>query len=340
MIRKTMITAALAIGVAIHAAPAFAATTLLFNVFVPRSNHFHEVAAQWAEDVNKATNGEVRIQFTAGNMAPPPQQLEAVNSGVFDIAFIANIFLKNKAPLLQATMLPWLVKDSESASVALWNTYKKHIEPKAPFPDAHLLSLFHWEGGQLASISDTEINNVETLKSRKMWALPGPPADLLKELGMSPIATPAVQVGEMVSRGIVSGYVGIPPDIATDFKAAPYTKSITWFPRAITSTSFSMFINQSKWDSLSDKNKEAIMSVSGERLAALAGAASSKEMHAALDAMKQNGVKIVPADSSFYEVLQNAAQPQFDALKKEGEKAGVDTTAMLEDFVNQAGQQG
>lgn len=326
----------LALGFAMHLTPAQAQTTLLFNVFVPRSNHFHEVAAQWAKDVEEATNGEVKIKFTAGNMAPPPQQLEAVHSGVFDIAFIANIFLKNKAPLLQATMLPWLVDDPKKASVALWRTYKKHIEPIAPFPDAHLLSLFHWEGGQLASITNTNINSLDELKARKMWALPGPPADLLKELGMSPVATPAVQVGEMVSRNIVAGYVGVPPEIARDFKAAPYTKTITWFPRSITSTSFSMFMNQDKWNSLSEENQTAIMSVSGERLAALAGTASSAEMQDALAEMKKNGVEIVDADPGFFEALQAAAQPQYEALHKEGERVGVDTVAMLDEFVSEA----
>lgn len=330
------IAVALALWFTAGMTPLKAETTLLFNVFVPRSNNFHEVTAQWAEEVKAATNGEVTIQFTAGNMAPPPEQLEAVKSGVFDIAFIANIFLKNKAPLLQATMLPWLVDKSENASIALWRVYKKHIEPKAPFPDAHLLTLFHWEGGQLASITDTKINDIKELKSRKMWALPGPPADLLKTLGMSPVATPAVQVGEMVSRKIVSGYMGIAPEIARDFKAGPYTKTITWFPRSVTSTSFSVFMNQEKWNTLSDKNKEAIMSVSGEHFAAMAGAASNKEMQAALDEMKKNGVEIVPANPDFYKKMQAAAQPQFDAMRKEGERLGVNVDAMLEDFIKES----
>ncbi|WP_158213999.1 TRAP transporter substrate-binding protein DctP [Pusillimonas sp. T2] len=333
-IKKIAIAATLAL--AANMAPVHAETTLLFNVFVPRSNNFHKVAEQWANDVKTATNGEVIINFTAGNMAPPPEQLEAVKSGVFDIAFIANIFLKNKAPLLQATMLPWLVNKSENASVALWNIYKQHIEPKAPFPDAHLLTLFHWEGGHVASITDTAINSIDELKSRKMWALPGPPADTLKTLGMSPVATPAIQVGEMVSRKIVSGYTGIAPEIARDFKAGSYTKSITRFPRSITSTSFSVFINKDKWNALSQKNKDAISSVSGEHFAAMAGAASNREMQAALDEMTKHGVKVVQADPKFYEALQAAATPQFDAMREEGKRLGVDIDAMLADFIQKS----
>lgn len=327
----------LVLAAAAQLTPAYAKTTLLFNVFVPRSNNFHEVAKEWAQDVERVTDGEVKIRFTAGNMAPPPEQLEAVKSGVFDIAFMANIFLKSKAPLLQATMLPWLVEDSENASVALWRVYQKHIEPKAPFPDAHLLALYQNAGGQMGSLTDEPINSVDELVSRKMWALPGPPADLFKELGMSPVATPAVQVGEMASRGIVSGYAGIPPEIARDYKASPYTKSLTWFPRAMTSTSFSVFINRDKWNALSEEHRAAIMSVSGEKLAAKAGAASSNEMRLALEEMKDNGVKVVDADEAFYAALQNAATPQFDALYALGKQHDVDVDAMLKDFLAESG---
>ncbi|OXR50715.1 hypothetical protein PuT2_02285 [Pusillimonas sp. T2] len=325
------------LGLAVNMAPVQAKTTLLFNVFVPRSNNFHEVAKAWAQDVEKATGGEVVIQFTAGNMAPPPEQLDAVKSGVFDIAFMANIFLKNKAPLLQATMLPWLVDESENASVALWRVYKKHIEAKAPFPEAHLLGLFHNAGGQMASLTDTPINSLDELKARKMWALPGPPADLLKALGMSPVATPAVQVGEMVSRKIVAGYTGIAPEIARDYKAGPYTKSFTWFPRAISSTSFSIFINRNKWNALSEKNREAIMSVSGEKLSAKGGAASYNEMQIALKEMKGDGVQVLPADPAFYAQLQEAAKPQFEAMRETGKQLGVDVDAMLKDFLVESG---
>jgi len=97
-----------------------------------------------------------------------------------------------------------------------------------------------------------------------------------------------------------------------------------------------MFMNHDKWKALSDKNKEAIMSVSGERFAALAGAASTKEMEDALAEMKQNGVTVVQADPAFYKTMQDAAQPQFDAIHKEGHRIGVDTAAMLDDFVIEA----
>ncbi|TRZ67854.1 MAG: hypothetical protein D4S02_04540, partial [Rhodocyclaceae bacterium] len=222
MIRRLFQLALLAVA-AVAATPAQAETTLLFNVFFPPGHFLQQVVRDWAVDVDKATGGSVKITFAAGNMAPPPQQLPGAASGIFDIAITADIFIKNKAPLLEVSQLPWLINDAEAASVALWRLYNKHFANKNQFPDVQLLSLFHFSGAQLYSLTDKPINSVDELKSRKMWALPGEAADLLKNLGMSPITSPAVQVSESVSRGVVDGYYGITNESATDFKVAPYT---------------------------------------------------------------------------------------------------------------------
>ena len=169
-----------------------------------------------------------------------------MTSGIFDVAFSINPFIKSKAPLLEVSSLPWLVEDAEAASVAFWRTYQKYFASKKQFPDVQLLSVFNFTGGQLYSLTETPINSMAELKQRKMWALPGEAADLLKNLGISPITSPAVQISESVSRGVVDGYYGLILDGAVDFKAAPYTKVITLFPLGATSSGFSMFITKRK----------------------------------------------------------------------------------------------
>ena len=250
MLRKFITTTLMA--AAITAVPAQAETKLLFNVFVPPGHFMHEVLKGWAQDVEKVTESRVDIEFAAGSLAPPPQQLQGVASGVFDVAFAINPTIKSKAPLLEVSSLPWLVSDAEAASVAAWRIYEKHFASRNQFPDVHLLSVFNFSGGQLYSTTDTPINSLDELKSRKMWALYGESADLLKNLGISPITSPAVQVSESVSRGVVNGYFGLILESVIDFKTAPYTKSITLFPLGVTSSGFSMFINKRKWGSISE----------------------------------------------------------------------------------------
>lgn len=320
---------AAAVGAAV---PAHAQTKLLFNIFVPPSHFSQQVMRDWAADVEKATANRVKIEFAAGSLAPPPQQLPATASGIFDIAFSLNSFIKSKAPLLEVSSLPWLVTDVEAASVAAWRTYEKFFADKRQFPDVQLLSLFNFSGGHVYSLSDKPINSVDDLKSRKMWALPGEAADLLKNMGISPITSPAVQVSESVSRGVVDGYYGLTLDGAVDFKAAPYTKAITLMPRGATSSGFAMFINNGKWRSLSEADRKAIMSVSGEKLAARVGKAANQAAAEGLAKMKADGVKVVNADPAFYAALQKAAEPSYKQFEEIAAKAGVDGKAALAFF--------
>lgn len=320
------------ISLAIAAAPAHAETKLLFSIFFPPSHFIHQVMHQWAADVEKATGNRVKIEFAAASMAPPPQQMSAVHSGVFDIGFTANPFIKNKAPLIEFSSLPWLVSETEAASVAYWRTYQKALADKHQFKDVQLLSLFHAAGGQLYSLHETPINSVDELKKRKMWALPGQAADLLKNLGLSPVTTPAVNISEPVSRGVVEGYYGMSPEGALSFKAAPYTKVITLFPRAATSTSFSMFINKGKWGKLSKEDQAAILSVSGEKVAASVGKAYDKAVADALSKMKASGIKAIDADPAFYAALQNAADASFKRFNAVAAKSGIDGDALIAQF--------
>ena len=330
MLRKFITTTLMA--AAITAVPAQAETKLLFNVFVPPGHFMHEVLKGWAQDVEKVTESRVDIEFAAGSLAPPPQQLQGVASGVFDVAFAINPTIKSKAPLLEVSSLPWLVSDAEAASVAAWRIYEKHFASRNQFPDVHLLSVFNFSGGQLYSTTDTPINSLDELKSRKMWALYGESADLLKNLGISPITSPAVQVSASVSRGVVNGYFGLILESVIDFKTAPYTKSITLFPLGVTSSGFSMFINKRKWGSISEADRNAIMKLSGEALAQRVGKASKAASAAALSQLKADGIQVVEADPQFYAELERAATPSYEQFERTAEKAGLDGKAVLADF--------
>ena len=330
--KRRILNLALIAAAAAAALPAQAQTKLLFNVFLPPAHFLQQPMRDWAADVEKVTGGNVKVEFAAGNLAPPPQQLPGAASGIFDIAVTANIFIKSKAPLLEMSSLPWMIFDAEAASVALWRMYGKHFASKNQFPDVQLLSLFHFSGGHAYSLSDKPINSVDELKSRKMWALPGEAADLLKNLGNSPITSPAVQVSESVSRGVVDGVYGISLDAVVDFKASPYIKAITLFPRTATSTNFSMFINKGKWASLSEKDRAAILSVSGEKLSAAAGRAANKAAVESLAKMKADGIKAVEVDPAFYAALQKAAEPSYKQFELTAAKSGLDGKALVTEF--------
>ena len=62
-------------GGVLTAVPAKAETEILFNRFVPAKHPFNVgMFIPWAKDVERVTNGSVKVKFTEKSLAPPPKQ--------------------------------------------------------------------------------------------------------------------------------------------------------------------------------------------------------------------------------------------------------------------------
>ena len=69
-------------------APASAQTVLRLNGWLPATHPIMtRTLKPWAEEVNKVTQGRVRIEVTASSMGPPPTQVDMVRDNVVDMVF-------------------------------------------------------------------------------------------------------------------------------------------------------------------------------------------------------------------------------------------------------------
>ncbi|MEP1765522.1 MAG: TRAP transporter substrate-binding protein DctP [Sulfitobacter sp.] len=319
---------ALLSSAAAHAAD----TDLVMNIFLPEQHFLYGELTGWAEKVNEVTQGRVAITTPAGSLAPPNQQYGAVTSGVADIAVAANIFIQRKEPLVTFTMLPWLISNAEDASIALWETYEEDLSDKGLYEDVELLSLFHFAGGQAYTTDATPINSLDDMRGRKMWALPGASTKLLVETGISPVTTPAVQISEPVSSGVVSGVFGLSIESARDFRIGTYVKTITEFPSWVSSISFSMVMNSDKWDQISETDQKAISAISGGVFAQQVGVAADLAYNEARAEFVEAGVTFLQADDQFYSELQEASAALFEDFGTVAKKRDADGAALIQSF--------
>ena len=320
-------------GLLISASSAYAEKYVL-NIFFPPSHFSRTVMNEWVDDVEKATEGRVSFEIAAGSLAPPPQQLNAVKNGIADAAITANVFIGKQAPLIQFSSIPFMISDAKPASVAHYRTYEKFLADQKYFKGVELLSTFHFAGAHLYSLGDT-INSVDVLKNSKVWALPGAAATTMKDFGVSPVTGPAVKVSEPVSQGVVDVVYGITHESMVDFKASPYVKNITLFPKAVTSTSFSFFMNDRAWKKVSKEDQAKIMELSGEALSLKVGTAAQEAAVEGLKTMTDAGVKTADVDEALFTSLQDAAKVQTEDFNKAAKKAGLDGTEIIEYFQQQ-----
>ena len=65
------------------ALPAAAETVLRFNNFLPRTSFlFYGVLEPWAAAIGTATDGRVKVEFTATSLGAPPAQFDLVRDGI------------------------------------------------------------------------------------------------------------------------------------------------------------------------------------------------------------------------------------------------------------------
>lgn len=317
-------------AVAATSVTAFAEVEILFSRFAPPNDIINtKIIEPWAKNVETATEGRVKIKFSATSLAAPQQQWEMVTQGVADAAYLFNGFQQNRLLLPQIAHLPFLSPSAEKSARALWRTYVKYFEPKKEYAEVALLGLLVGPTGQFYSLTDKPIDSVASIKNLKTWGLPGVPARALNKLGASVVPGPAVRIHDIVSKGIVDAYVGIGPYHAEAYNAAPFTKSITLLPGGISAPSFSVILSQSKWSEIPEKDRKLLMSVSGEALAA-ASAIYDEANAAALKRMEEAGVKKLVASDAFAGQLKSEWAFLEEEWLANAKKRGVDGAAALE----------
>ncbi|MGH8688268.1 MAG: TRAP transporter substrate-binding protein DctP [Burkholderiales bacterium] len=320
-----------AIALATFTPAAVQAQTIVFNCFFPPQHYTCRTMLHgWGERIAKATDGRVKFNIPPKTLAAPPDQYDGVVNGVMDGAIQFNQFIANKVTGIQVGQLPFIGTESaESASVALWRTYQKFFADKHEYGPVKLLADYATNGAEFWSMTDQPIRTLEDLKRRKMWALPGVTANLIKGTGSAVVAGPAVQMLEIISKGVVDGYVGVPFSSVAQFKLADYTKSGTVFKHKIFTPTFSFFILEKKWNQISAADREAIVDLSGEKISRYFGQVQDAVQKKDREALIKGGLEVVPGDDAVLAQLEAIGQPMTDAWLKKVAAMGIDGKAVI-----------
>ena len=318
-----------------HPAPATAETKLLFNRFVPVKHPFNTgMFEPWARDVEKATDGRIKVEFTTASLAPAPKQWNMVSKGLADVAMLANIFERNRLKLPPMAQLPFLGEKAEARGRGLWRTHVKYFAKANEYKGMKLLGLWTLPGAMIFH-GQKKIQSLDDLKNEKMWTIAGTPNKMMTEFGAVVVSVPGVKMFNVVSKGIVNGKVTSPYTMRA-FKTMPYIKHVTVVPDGLHAVTFSLLLNERKWKRLSRADKAAVESVSGERIAVNAGRKTDSLDDVVTADAKKAGITFETASPAFVEAMKKTAAHFTDEWIATATSRGVDGTAALAYFKSQA----
>jgi TRAP-type C4-dicarboxylate transport system substrate-binding protein len=327
---RTFLVSALAGGVIAAAPPALAQTTLTMSSWVSPQHHLTAVVLQgWANEVEKATSGRVKLQMLPKHPSAPPGTFDAVRDGLVDVSYVTASYTPARHILPLMPELPGAGDTALVNSVAYSRIHWKYFDKVGEYKGVKLLGVFtHGPGQMFTKRPIGGINDVQGLKIRTGG---GVAEAVAKALGASAFVKPAPESYELLKGGVADG-VFFPMESIVSFKLDTVLEQATLFPGGMYSSAFGFFMNEDKWNKLPRPDQAAIEKLSGEHLARLAGQSWDEADRKGLEALKKSGVRIVNADPAFVAEVQKRSAPIIaDWIKKAGAK-GVDAARILAEF--------
>ena len=268
---------------------AAAETVLRVGTWLPPTDKQNEVVwPTWAKWVEEATEGRVKVKLEYG-LGHPKTMFQLVEDGVVDASFSFHGYVPGRFKLPQIVEEPGLGVGAEAASVALWRVYDEHLRQAGEFEGLQVLAMFSHGPGTIQS--NFPIKTLADIEGKKIRVGGGVQTELAERMKLTPVGAPATKAYEMLQQGVIDG-IFMPMAQQKSLRLNEVTKYITVFPAGMYMGSFSMFINPEFMEDLDDRDREAILAVSGEKLSAMAGRAWEEGDMEGYEEARKAGVEI------------------------------------------------
>ncbi len=240
--------------------PAAAKTiNLTYSIFFPPSHGQCQAAMSWAKEIEKRTNGQVKIQvFPTGTLTKPQQCYDGVVNGISDIGMSVFAYTRGRFPVMAALDLPFGYP-SGLAATRMANDYYNQFKPKE-LDDVKVLYLHGHGPGLLHTKKPTQsIEDMQGLKIRST----GLSARIVESLGGVAVAMPQNAAYEALQKGVVEGTFA-PIETLKGWKQAEVIKYTTDSKSIGYTTAMYVVMNRGKWDKLPADVQKVFADVSKE----------------------------------------------------------------------------
>lgn len=218
---------------------------LKYANFFPPMHKMSILAEQWCKEIEKRTNGRVRIAyFAGGTLTPANQAYEAAVKGIADISMMSQQYNAGRFPLTEGIYLPLGIKSARQATkmVAAW--YDK-FKPKE-YDDVKVLYLYGSGPGQFATLkSIASINDLKGLKVR----CAGDSAKIVSAMGAVPVSIPLSESYDGFQRGVIQGSL-LPVESLKGYRFGDMIRGIQMNDGLGYTSGLGVVMNKAKWASL------------------------------------------------------------------------------------------
>jgi TRAP-type transport system periplasmic protein len=204
-------------------ASAWSVFTLLFLAFVMPAHaqvqwdmatpyadsEFHtQNIRMFAQDIEKATNGQLKIVVhSGGSLYKMPQIKPAVQSGQVPLGEIVLSFLANEDPVYDADWLLFLAPGYADA-LRLWDAQRPAVEQRFAKLGIKVLYAVPWPPQAL--FTKRPVESLANLKGMKLRTYNKATAKIAEGAGATPVQIEAAEMTQAFATGVVEGLITSP----------------------------------------------------------------------------------------------------------------------------------
>ena len=328
MQKKWLVAGAIACVLTLPVTTARAQMVLNANTWVPPSHHMvSEIMMAFCKDAETATQGRVKCNLLPKAVVAPPQTFDAVRDGLADISFIVPGYTPGRFVLTDSIEFPFQGEASEATSVAYQRVHDRMLAKHDEHKGVKVLAVFTHGPGQVFNVKRA-VASLKDLEGMKIRVGGGMVNEVAKVLGTIPMLKPAPESYELLAQGVADG-VFFPKEAPVAFKLVPLIKHTTYIPGGLFWTSFTLIMNEAKWNQISAADRAAIEKFIGEPLARRAGKAWDAADQRGEKAIREANIPVVTASPQFVaEIKSRTAGLEKDWIAKANAK-GADGAAIL-----------
>ncbi len=322
----------LALGVALTAGSTVTAlaadTTLIISSWAPPTHGINSIAwPRFIKMIEEATDGRVTAEVKY-KLAPPPAQLDLVQDGAADIGWTFHGYNPGRFVATKMIELPGYEGNAAAASVAYWRAHEKFFASAGEHRGIKLVALHTHGPGLLHSAK--KVMSLGDINGMKLRLGGGVSNAVGSALGATAINVPAPKVYETLSSNAADG-VMMPMEGKKGFKLTEVAQNTFMVPGGFYRGSFATFMNQEKFDSLSEQDRAALDKLFGEAISKMFGETwdtIDEAGKAASEAAADNSINMASdADAAKYKELSG---PIIEGVLEEVSAKGIDAKAAME----------
>lgn len=303
--------------VAVSAQAAEKGMKLRMSVFWAPQHALTKTLEEWAKDIEKATNGRVTITvFASSTLSPPMQVYDNTVKGSVDIGTALLAYAPGRLPLSEVLQLPLGYRNAYQAT-KMANEYYKKFRPKE-FDDVKVMFLHGAAPGFI--FTKKPAKTTADIKGLRLKAN-AENADIVKNLGASPVTMPVTETYDALARGIVDGCL-FPLEALQGFKIAEVVKTVIMDYGMSYMTSQFVVMNKEKWNAISPEDQKAIEKLNEVYIEKM-GKAWVELDKKAVEFAKSKGVQFVSVSKEVEEDTARKMKPILDGYVKMTKAKGL-----------------